>query len=80
MKIKVRSEETNITLPIPTGLILNPLTASLLPRLLAGYGAHVTKQQALRLVRGIRQFRRRHRDWVLVEVDSASGEQVVIKL
>lgn len=80
MRIKVRSEEANFVLPIPTGLVLNSLTASLLPQLLADHGVQLSKEQALRLVSVIRQYRRRHKDWVLVEVHSASGEEVLIKL
>ena len=80
MKIKVRAEGVNLNLPIPTGLVLNRFTAALLPKVLEESGIHVTQAQAQRLVAAIRQFRRSHPDWVLVEVHAAKGEQVLVKL
>jgi len=80
MKIRIRSEDANFTLPIPTGLLLNPLTAGLLPKLLEEYGIHVTGQQIMGLYSAIKQFSRRNKDFVLVEVHSADGEEVLIKL
>lgn len=80
MKIRIQAEGTNLNLPIPTGLVLNRFTAALLPKVLEENGIHLTGPQAQRLVSVIHQFRRSHPDWVLVEVESANGEQVIVKL
>lgn len=80
MKIRIRSEDANFSLPVPTGLVLNPITAGVLAKLSREYSVSVTGGQILRLFSAIKQFRRRHKDFVLVEVHSADGEEVLIKL
>ena len=80
MKIRIRSEDANFSLPVPTGLVLNPITAEILAKLLREYPVPVTGGQILRLFSAIRQFRRRNKDFILVEVHSADGEEVLIKL
>lgn len=80
MKIRIRSREGNFHLPIPTGLVLNGLTASLLPQVCSEMGLKLSKQQAKNLIFALKQFRRTHKDLVLVEVRSADGDEVLIKL
>lgn len=80
MKITVRSEDTNLWIPIPTALFLNDLTAGLAPQFLAPYGVTITAKQARKFIRAMKKYKRRHRDWVLVEVQSADGDYVEIKL
>lgn len=80
MKITVRSDEVNLRIPIPTGLVFNDLTAALVPKLMAQNGMTITAKQARNFIRAMRKFKRRHRDWTLVEVQSAEGDYVEIKL
>ena len=80
MKITVRSEGFNLRIPIPTGLIFNDLTAGLAPHFLEKNGVTITKKQARTFIRTLRKFKRRHRNWTLVEVESANGDYVEIKL
>lgn len=80
MRITVRSEEANLRIPIPTALIFNDLTAAIAPRFMSQYGLNITGRQARKLVRAMKKFKRRHRDWILVEVQSADGDYVEIKL
>ena len=80
MKITVRSEEVNLCIPFPTAIIFNDLTAGIAPRFLSEHGLNVTPQQARKFMRAIRKFKRRHRDWVLCEVQSADGDYVEVKL
>ena len=81
MKIVAKTNEgTNISLPIPTGLILNRFAAGFAPKYLKEYGLNITKEQAVTFVKELNRYRRKHRDWVLVEVQSAGGECIKIKL
>lgn len=80
MKIQVRSPETNLNIVLPTGLVLNGLTARILPKVLAQNGIQLRSEDAVRFVKALNQYRRSHPEWVLVDVDSASGEKVYIKL
>lgn len=78
MKIRIRSKETNFTLRLPTGMILNRAGIGLAYGFLKGKDIPLTKEQALIIAKGIRDFRRRNGSWKLVEVYSADNEQVEI--
>jgi len=79
MKIVVRSQENrDIHVQLPTGLILNPISALLLPKALQENGIVASRAQALALVRAINRYRRSHPGWVLVEVEGADGDYINI--
>ena len=81
MKIVVKSnEEPNIWLPIPSGLVLNRFVAGFVPKYLKGYGLDITKEQAILFVKALKQYRRKHPERVLAEVQSSDGEYVKVKL
>ena len=81
MKIVVTTNEgPNIRLPIPSGLVLNRFVAGFVPKYLKGYGLDITKEQAILFVKALNQYRRKHPEWVLAEVQSADGEYVKVKL
>ena len=81
MRIVVKAgENANIRLWVPTGLVLNRVTALFIPAILEKQGITVTAGQAAAFVRAIKDSRRRFKDWVLVEVKSVNGEEVCIKL
>lgn len=84
MKIIVKDSDTNLNLKIPSGMILNTITATILPKALnkkSGGEFKLTGKQLRPLVREINRFRKKHKDWVLVEVEEDStGERVIIKL
>lgn len=81
MQIRVQNPEgPNFWIPLPTGLIFNRLTASVAARATAEMGVRLSPKQMARLFAAVKRFRRRHPDWVLVEVDSADGEHVRVKL
>ena len=81
MKIVVKSNEgPNIRLPIPSGLVLNRFLAGFAPKYLKEYGLDITKEQAITFIKELNRYRRKHPEWVLVEVQSSDGEYVLIKL
>lgn len=67
-----------IKLRLPSGLMLNPVSALFLPRLMKQNGITLTRKQAREMVRAINQYRRAHPDWKLVEVESTGGGHVEI--
>lgn len=81
MKIVILSNEgPSIRLPIPSGLFLNRIIAGFAPKYLKEYGVSITKDQAIAFVKVLNQYRHKHPDWVLVEVQSSEGDYVKIKL
>ena len=80
MRITVRSGDFKLRIPFPAGLVFNDLTAALVPKIMEQNGMTITTKQARKLIRAMKKYKRRHRDWVLVEVQSADGDYVEIKL
>ena len=78
MKIRIRSKETNLTLRLPTGMVFNRVGIGMAYGFLKGKNMPLTKDQALIIAKGIRDFRRRNGHWKLVEVYSPDEEQVEI--
>lgn len=80
MRIYVNdSDGTNINIRIPTGLFLNRLTAFILFKILQPE-VPLTKEQAYALINALRRYKRTHPGWKLVEVHSAEGDVVEIRL
>ena len=81
MKIVLKSNEgPNIWLPLPSGLVLNRFVAGFAPQYLKDYGIDISKEQAVLFVKALNQYRHKHPEWILVEVESSSGEYVKVKL
>ena len=81
MLIKVRSTDgPNLTIPLPVGLFCNRLTAGLAAKAMAQNGWDATPEQMVKLFRTIRQCRQRHPGLALVEVQSAEGDYVYVKI
>ena len=81
MIIKIRSTDgPNLFIPIPTGLFCNRLTAGFAAKMMAQNGMDATPEQMVRFFRAVRQYKKRHPDWVLTEVHSAEGDYVYVKL
>ena len=81
MKIVVKSNEgPNLWLPIPSALIFNRFSAGFAQKYLKEYGLNITKEQVIFIIKELNRYRRKHPEWVLVEVQSSTGEYVKIKL
>ncbi len=82
MKILVMEQgEQKVNLHFPTGLILNPVTATLAPVFMKQEdGMKYTGEQLRKAVQALKEYKKLHPEWVLVEVDSHSGEHVEIML
>ncbi len=81
MRIIVKEEEGRaIRVLLPTGLFLNSFTAAIAAKQMERYGVSLTRKQAVTFVKTLNRYRKSHREWVLVEVQSADGDYVKIKL
>lgn len=88
MRIKVEYDKgKRILIPFPSCLIFNPLSCAvtlwIVNIALRKNGiaeTNISLSGMCRLSREIMRYRRRHPGWKLVEVDTSSGEKVLIKL
>lgn len=93
MKIIVETGDHRIFLPIPTALIFNRPMMRLwlrmmrqsqeyvsLPEEAGAFLWNLPEESVLRLCDELRRIKRKRGSWDLVEVQSASGEQVLIQL
>lgn len=82
MRITVNGKDRHapIKLLFPTGLVFNRLTVHFIPMALKDSDVKITRQQALRLFREVKRCKKEFHDWKIVEVESADGEYVEVKL
>lgn len=80
MRISIKDGGRQIRIPFPAGLVLNGLTAGIAARTASEYGVEVTPAQMRKLFRVIRECKRQHPDWDIVDVQRACGQRVNIKL
>jgi len=65
---------------IPTGLALNRVTAGFVSKVCKKNGADISKEQLRVLIKALKDYKKRHPEWKLLEVDDADGEHVEIVL
>ena len=84
MKVQIRGGGRNLNLRIPTALCFGKATVWLANHVGRKYAPDALKDispEALdALFAEFRRFRKKHRSWVLVDVESSSGEMVKIIL
>lgn len=80
MKISIKSDDLKLTLRLPTGLILNRLTAGIVCRKLKKEGIHLTRKQTVLFIKELKKYKKKHHDWNLVEVSENDTNSIVIKI
>lgn len=80
MKISIKSDDLKLTLRLPTGLILNRLTAGIVCRKLKKEGIHLTRKQIVLFIKELKKYKKKHRDWNLVEVEESDEDSVIVKI
>ena len=86
MKIKIKSNNTDIRLWLPSVLIFNPVVATLagskMLNKICGNKAEtkISPKAVRRLFREINRCRRRCKNWTFVDVHSSDGTEVNVRL
>lgn len=80
MRIKVKSSDAHFSLIIPTSFICSKLGVKLISRYCIKDKGKLSDIQIREMAAALKKFRKKHRDWVLVDVRSNDGERVLIKL
>ncbi|MBE6608570.1 MAG: hypothetical protein E7633_08445 [Ruminococcaceae bacterium] len=81
MRIVVKNDgHKNIVLRIPTGFLTGNLSALLVCRILRKKGVYIPFRHMRFLMNAINKYRRRHKDWNLVEINSSDGDYIQVKI
>lgn len=81
MRIKIKLKgKLPLFLPVPNFLVLNHFASDRLPALLKENGITATPEQTKAWVRLAKECRKRLGSWTLVEVHTADGEDIIIKM
>ena len=84
MRIHIKSEERNIRLSFPTGLVFNRVTVWLADTVGRKYAGDdmpkISGRDMNRLFAEFRRIKRVYGSWTLVEVESSNGSGVLIEL
>ena len=63
MKISIKSDDLKLTLRLPTGLILNRLTAGIVCRKLKKEGIHLTRKQTVLFIKKLKKYTHNSSMW-----------------
>ena len=81
MRITVKeSGGTNLCLRLPSGFVLNGLSAHILSAALRKYHAEISGEQLHILFRAIKEYKADHPQWKLVEICDHEGDIIEIVL
>ncbi len=70
----------NIRLRLPSGLVMNRLSATILAAKLKKYNVSLSRKQLYTLLRAVKAYKAQHPQWKVVEIHSSNGEYVEIVL
>ena len=82
MRIVVKDSGSSriVRLKFPLRLVLNGFTACFVPWALRGSEVKITRRQAVRLIKELRRCKKRFPGWKIVEVESANGWCVEVRV
>ena len=80
MKISIKSDKLKMVLRFPTGLVINRFTAGIVCRKLKKEGIHLTRKQTVLFIKELKKYKKKHRDWNLVEASENDTNSIVIKI
>lgn len=80
MKISIKSDKLKMVLRFPTGLVINRFTAGIIRKSLKKKGIHLSRKQTVLFIKELKRYKKKHRDWNLVEVTESGTNSVIIKI
>ena len=64
----------------PTWLVVNRLTAGIIRGQLKKRGFRLTRKQTGLFIKELKQYKKRHPEWILVETTEKDGDSVTVKI
>lgn len=79
MRVIVNEEDgKGVDLSLPSGLVLNPVSAIVLEKICRKHGVELPRKQLAEFMKAVKEYKKTHPEWKLIEVDEADGEHVEI--
>ena len=82
MRIRIKTDECNLRLWIPTGLLFNGITAGIagycMKKYVPDHDLNLTPEQVRALFAEFRRIKDKYGSWELVEVQGNDGEKVKV--
>lgn len=79
MKVIVNETTGNdVNVNLPSGLVMNPVAAAVLSKLCKKQGVEIPRKQISEFMELVKEYKKTHPEWKLVEVESPDGEHVEI--
>lgn len=79
MRIYVKGDDTHINLIFPTSFLCSKFCTRIISKYCIKDEGKLSYEQLRSMVDVLKRFRKKHKGWVLVDVES-DGEKVLIKL
>lgn len=82
MKIVIKSSDMKLIILLPTALVLNRLTVSIAAKIIRSRepSIPVSSNDLKRLIDEIKRYKRIHKNWEVVNIHTASGEKILVRL
>lgn len=84
MRVKVSDKDTNLDIILPTGLVFSRGTVFLVNKVARKYAGdameNIPPEAMAALFAEFRRIKRKYGKWDLVEVESADGDRVLVRL
>lgn len=82
MKVFIKSEKNNISIILPTALLLNRLTAVIIFKVIKSKqpSINIGAKDFMKLMNSIKKYKQRHKSWDVVSISSTDGKNVFISL
>ena len=82
MKVVIKSEKTNLFIILPTSLILNRLSATIAIKIIKSKqpSIDISGYDFKKFINSIKNYKRQHKRWEVVNISSADGEIVFVSL
>ncbi len=81
MRIYIKEKSgKNWKFRLPLGLAFNRMTAGFIARRAQKEGTNISKKQLRALIKEVKAYKKSHKSWKLVEIDSGDGVHMEINL
>ncbi len=80
MKIRIQDEDTHLQFVIPTSLICNRLATKQISKALNRGGLTISPEEAVQFAKILKEYKRHHKGWKLIEIIGADGSHLEITL